>query len=144
MPGESAYVDTSIIGAYYSPETLSEKAESALLAIEDPVLSNLCDVEFASLIARKQKLKDLSERQAIEILQLFDSHMAQGFYRRVSLSADHFLRARQLVAGADGSLRTLDALHLAVAVVEILPLLTADRELAKAARRFKVEVILIN
>jgi predicted nucleic acid-binding protein len=143
-PGEGVYVDTSVLGAYYCPEALSEKAEGALRKIPGPVISGLSDVEFCSLISRKRQLKELSERKANEILALFDSHIAQGFYRRVSLSAGHFLKARQLVLDADNGLRTLDALHLAAAVTESLTMLTADRNLAEVAKRYKTSVIFLN
>jgi predicted nucleic acid-binding protein len=143
MPAEGVYVDTSVLGAYYCPETLSENAESALLKITRPVLSNLSEVEFCSLISRKRRLKELTERQAIEILNRFDAHVAEGFYRRIALSAEHFFKARQLVALAESGLRTLDALHLAAAVTESLAMLTVDRNLANAAKRFKPGAILI-
>jgi predicted nucleic acid-binding protein len=142
-PGEGVYVDTSVLGAYYCPEALSEKAEGALRKIPGPVISGLSDVEFCSLISRKRQLKELSERKANEILALFDSHIAQGFYRRVSLSAGHFLKARQLVLDADNGLRTLDALHVAAAVTESLTMLTADRNLAEVAKRYKTSVIFL-
>ena len=119
------------------PSALSEKAEDTLRKIPGPVISSLSDVEFCSLISRKRQQKELGERQANEILALFDSHVAQGYYRRISLSAGHFLKARQLVSDSDNSLRTLDALHLAAAVTESLTMLTADRNLAKIAKRFK-------
>jgi predicted nucleic acid-binding protein len=143
MPSEGVYVDTSVLGAYYCPEPLSETAESALRKVRGPVVSSLSDVEFCSLISRKRRLKELTERQAGEILNLFDAHVAEGFYRRIALSAEHFFKARQLILVADSGLRTLDALHLAAAVTESLTMLTADREFAKAARRFKAEAILI-
>jgi len=143
MPAEGVYVDTSVLGAYYCPEILSANAESELLKIAGPVVSNLSDVEFCSLISRKRRLKELTDRQAIEILNRFDSHAAEGFYRRIALSAEHFFKARQFVSLAESSLRTLDALHLAAAVTESLTMLTADRTLAHAAKRFKARVILI-
>ena len=142
-PSEGVYVDTSVLGAYYCPEALSEKAEGALRKIPGPVISSLSDVEFCSLISRKRQLKELNERQANEILDLFDSHVAQGFYRRISLSAGHFIKARQLVSDAGNGLRTLDALHLAAAVTQSLKMLTADRNLAKIAKRFKTGVIFL-
>jgi predicted nucleic acid-binding protein len=42
------------------------------------------------------------------------------------------------------ALRTLDALHLAVAIAESLPVVTADQVLARAARREKSRVTLIS
>jgi predicted nucleic acid-binding protein len=143
MPGDSAYIDTSVLGAYYCPEALSTTAEEALREVTAPVISLLSEVEFASLLSRKRRLKEINERQAKDILDLFETHVAEGFYRRMSLTTEHFLKARQLVASAQSALRTLDSLHLAAAISEGLPLMTADRELAKEAKRHKNSVILI-
>ena len=143
MPADTAYIDTSVLGAYYCPETLSAAAEAALRMIRAPVISLLSEVEFASLISRKRRLKELNERQAGQILDLFSTHVSEGSYRRVSVTTEHFLKARQLVAAAKASLHTLDALHLSIALSENLPLMTADRDLAKAAKRYKRPVILV-
>jgi predicted nucleic acid-binding protein len=143
MPAASAYVDTSVLGAYYCPEPLSEAAETALRDLATPVISTLTEVEFASLIARKRRLRELTERQARAILDLFAGHVAEGYYRRVPLGTEHFLRGRELVATLSSTLRTLDALHLAAALAENLPLLTADRDLVRAAKRHEAAAILL-
>jgi predicted nucleic acid-binding protein len=144
MPAETAYIDTSVIGAYYCPELLSGAAEKALRRIKVPVISSLSEVEFASLIARKERLKEITELQAKEILELIATHVAEGSYRRIAVTTEHFLRARQLIAAPKVALHTLDALHLAIAMTEKLALVTADRGLAKAAKRHKSTVILIS
>jgi predicted nucleic acid-binding protein len=143
MPGESAYIDTSVLGAYYCPEALSAKAEESLREISTPVISLLSEVEFASLISRKRRLRELSVNQAKVIIDLFGNHVAEGSYRRLAVTTEHFLKARQLLTSSDGSLHSLDALHLALAIAENIPLMTADRDLAKAARLLKTNVILI-
>jgi predicted nucleic acid-binding protein len=143
MPADSAYIDTSVLGAYYCPEDLSAAAETALRAIRTPVISLLSEVEFSSLIARKRRLGELSERQAKAILELFSTHVAEGSYRRISVTTEHFLKARQLIDARPTELRTLDALHLSIAVTEKLALVTADQGLAKAAKRHKSVVVLV-
>jgi predicted nucleic acid-binding protein len=143
MADESAYFDTSILGAYYCPEPLSAAAENALRQVKTPVISALSEVEFCSLISKKYRLRELKEHKAREIVDLFSNHVAEGFYRRISLSTEHFIKARQLVASMDSSLRTLDALHLAAALAEGLTLVTADREFARAGKRHKANTLLI-
>jgi predicted nucleic acid-binding protein len=143
MPSETAYIDTGVLGAYYCPESLSEAAEAALRQIKNPVISLLSEVEFCSLLSRKRRLKELTERQMGAVLDLFGTHVAEGFYRRVALTTEHFLSARKLVASAQSSLRTLDGLHLAVALAANLLLVTADQDLAKAAKRQKSAVLLV-
>ena len=143
MAAESAYVDTSVLGAYYCPEPLSDAAEAALLRLQEPCISPLTEVEFASLIARKRRLRELSEREAAEVLRLFGHHVSDGHYRRLLVGAEHFLRARDLLASMKSALTTFDALHLSVALSAGLPLLTADRELARAARRHEAAATLV-
>jgi predicted nucleic acid-binding protein len=143
MPADSAYIDTSVLGAYYCPETLSAAAENALRRIKTPVISNLTEVEFASLLSRKRRLKELNERQAHEILDLFSTHLAEGSYRRIAVTTEHFIKARQLISAPKIILHTLDALHLSIAITENLSLMTADRDFAKAAKRHECPVILI-
>jgi uncharacterized protein len=140
----NAYVDTSVLGAYYCPEALSSAAEEALRSIEAPVISGLSEVEFCSLIAKKRRLKELTTRQAQKVLDLFSNHVSEGFYRRMSLTGQHYLKARELAGSTRIPLHTLDSLHLAAAMTETLPLLTADRGLAAAAKRHKAKVILIS
>ena len=74
---------------------------------------------------------------------MFSNHVAEGFYRRISLNTEHFIKARLLAASMDGSLRTLDALHLAAALAEGLTLVTTDREFARAGKRHKASTLLI-
>jgi predicted nucleic acid-binding protein len=141
MPAASAYVDTSVLGAYYCPEALSTAAERTLRAIATPVISTLTEVELTSLIARKRRLGELTARQALDVLELFQTHVDEGYYRRLTLGAEHYLRARELIGSLTTALHTLDALHLAVALGEDLPLLTADRDLARAARRYHARAL---
>ena len=135
MPADSADIDTSVLGTYYCREPLSSAAEAALVRLHEPCISPLTEVEFASLIARKRRLGELGEREAGEVLRLFGQHVADGHYRRLSLGAEHFFRARDLIASMASALSTLDALHLTVALSAGVPLLTADKDFARAARR---------
>jgi predicted nucleic acid-binding protein len=143
MPADSAYVDTSVLGAYYCSEPLSSAAEAALLALQDPCISPLTEVEFASLVACKRRLKELGAREAAEVLRLFGQHVSEGYYRRLPLGTDHFFRARDLIGSMAGTLSTLDALHLSMALSANIPLLTADRDFARAARRHDATATLV-
>ena len=143
MAAESAYIDTSVLGAYYCPEPQSEAAERALRQVEVPVISNLSEVEFHSLIARKYRLKELSESRARAIIDLFGNHVSEGFYRRMALGNEHFIKARQFLGLMSSSLHTLDALHLAAAYSETIPVMTADQVLLNAAKRHRIAAVLV-
>ena len=138
------YVDTSILGAYYCPEPLSLKADKVMQAIANPVISMLTEVEFFSLVAKKRRQRDFSEAKAKKIQDEFLAHTANGYYRRVAMTVDHYLKARDMIAQLKTTLRTLDAIHLAIALQEKLPLISADEGLIAAARYFKVKATLVS
>src|ERR1700752_4418815 len=50
------------------------------------------------------RLNELRQRQAREILDLFSNYVAEGFYRRISLNTEHFVKARLLVALSQASM----------------------------------------
>ncbi|TSA09638.1 MAG: PIN domain-containing protein [Deltaproteobacteria bacterium] len=56
----------------------------------------------------------------------------------------HYRLARDWMGQFNTSLRTLDALHLAVASSEGLTLVTADEGLAKAAKALAVNALLLS
>ena len=141
MPVDSAYIDTSVLGAYYCPERLSAIAQETLQTVANPIISTLCEVEFSSLIARKRRDKELQVSEAKDILALFATHLAEGYYRRVALTSEHCRVARELLDRHDVSLRTLDALHLGIVSVEDVDLVTADRQMAAAAAKSGRKVI---
>jgi predicted nucleic acid-binding protein len=59
------------------------------------------------------------------------------------VTTEHFLKARQLISAPKSALHTPDALHLSLAITEKLPLMTADRDLAKAAKRHNSTLIFV-
>jgi predicted nucleic acid-binding protein len=79
----------------------------------------------------------------MHILELFGNHLEQGFFRRESLGVEHFNKAKWLIESMATGLCTLDALHLAAVVIEGIPLLTADRQFAGAARKVRVKTTLV-
>ena len=139
----SAYIDTRILGAYYCPEPGSQAAETAVRRFNSPVISALSEVEFHSLVAKKVRMKELDAAHAKAVLDLFANHIAEGFYRRLVLTPEHYMKARTLIDLFRITLLTLDALHLAVSIIEQLPLITSDQILAEAAKKHKHKVVFV-
>ena len=137
------YFDTSVLVAYYSPEALSVKAEQLLRKASPPLISRLAEVEFASALSRKIRDRELAEPAGHKILNLFQSHITQGFYRMLTVEGHHFEQAREWISRFDTPLRTLDALHLALAALENAQLITADRQLHESATLLGVESLLL-
>jgi predicted nucleic acid-binding protein len=112
--------------------------------LRDAVISPAVELEFASVAARKVRAGELAAAAARNALTLFGQHAADGYYRVIAVTDAHYLRARRWIEALDVTLRTLDALHLAVAHDEQLPLLTADRKLARSGRHLGIRIRLVS
>jgi uncharacterized protein len=139
----TVYVDTSVLAAYYCPEPLSLVAERALRKHSSPTISELTLVEFASTLSRKVREKTLSHESAARVMAQFEAHVEDGYYEVLSLKARDYRLAKSWLGQLDGTLRTLDALHLAVAEGAGAMIVTADRRLAAEARRLGVSAKLL-
>jgi predicted nucleic acid-binding protein len=137
------YLDTSVLAAYYCPEAMSAIAEKTILRCERPTISSLVEVEFHSAVARKVREGTLSVADATRIITQLQLHIQSGCYERLLIEETHFVMARDWIGTFLTSLRTLDALHVAVCFVANANLITADANLAKAAHRFGVQVELL-
>lgn len=95
------------------------------------------------MVARKVRTRELTSRDARDALRDFNADKTAGRYRLVAVLESHYTQAREWIASFEAPLRTLDALHLAVAHGHSVPVLTADRQLARAAARLGAKVRLI-
>lgn len=132
------YLDTSVLAAYYCPEAISDIVERAVLRSGTPAISRLVEVELYSAVARKRRERQLSDTDANRIVTQFRLHLDDGCYVVFPVETTHFEMARDWIGRFSKSLRTLDALHLALCFSSNAVLVTADVELAKAARHFGV------
>lgn len=132
------YVDTSVLVAYYWPEKLSRAAQSVIRRADGPTISPLVETEFYSALALKTRMGELDVESARRILSVFRLHRADGIYRVVPIEAAEYEIAREWIGTFRTGLRTLDALHCAVAFSHGLVLVTADKILADAAGHFGV------
>ena len=137
------YLDTSALAAYYCPEAISDKVESIILAADRPAISPLTEVELVSALARKIREKEFSKTVANRIINQFQAHIDHNLYHWLAIEQHHYQKAFQWIAGFSSPLRTLDALHLAIAAAESAELLTADAQLARAAKFLGVAVTLV-
>lgn len=135
------YVDTSVLAAYYCPEAISEQAEELLRTHPRRAVSVLVEVELFSAVARKVRMGELNAADARRILGLFVSHLDQGLYARLSPKPEHWVLARAWIGRLDLPLRTLDALHLALAHCHGLRLVTADAALLRCAVALGAEAL---
>ncbi|MFA6009792.1 MAG: type II toxin-antitoxin system VapC family toxin [Desulfobacteraceae bacterium] len=134
-----AYIDTSVLVAYYCPEAISDKVEAMLLSMERPAVSQLTVVELASAISRKIREGTLTRESGEEIISLFNTHITENRFAHYVLQSEHFTTAFKWISRLDTPLRTLDALHLAVAKNCKMPIITSDSHLAQSARILGVD-----
>lgn len=134
------YFDTSLVVPYYCPEALSEAAERILRADPRPAVSDLVEVEFFSALAQKVRAREMPIADAGRAGEQFLEHLGAGFYARIAVQRRHYENARSWLARLNSPLRTLDALHLAIADIEGLRLATADHDLSRSARSLGVPV----
>ena len=141
------YADTSaLVRAYLADEPDHLELRAAVLEGSGGLItSEIARVEFASSIRAAAEARRVSDH--MELLDQFDADcQPDGRIRLVELRTGPVLRtAKQLVL--DHRLRTLDAIHLAVAVEERdemaiadLVFLTRDEDQATAARALGFEV----
>jgi predicted nucleic acid-binding protein len=135
------YLDTSMLAAYYCPEPLSEKAEKIIMGAKLPCISSLTEIELASAISRKIREKNLSPEDGNRIFNQFQTHLKETLYRLISVEDRHYQTAKNWILRFAVPLKTLDAIHLAIAAESDLALLTADRRQVVSAKYFGIKVV---
>ena len=137
------YIDTSVLVAYYCPELISEVVERFLQHIKSPTISSLTEVELVSAIARKVREKELPVGDGNRIINKYLSHRQDAIFLLISVTEAHFHAAFNMLSKFSPPLKTLDALHLSVAMVNDLVIVTTDRQLKNAAKRLGVKSLII-
>ena len=138
------YIDTSVLVAYYYTEKISDQVEKILVGATNPAISQLTEVEFTSAFARKVRERVLSKDDAKAIISEFRKHVDEKSYDYLPIQPKHFSTAMKWIAEFHTPLRTLDALHLAIAAQNKSQLLTADIKFAESAKILGVDVRLIS
>ncbi|VAX35613.1 hypothetical protein MNBD_UNCLBAC01-1923 [hydrothermal vent metagenome] len=137
------YIDTSVLVAYYCPESLSKKAEQIMKKNPQPAISALTEVELFSAISRKVQEGTLERTDGDRIIAKFFDHMDGGIYEKFFIKTHHYRLARDWIGQFKLPLRSLDAIHLAVASLEDCKFVTADKNLTKSAKALGVDVLFL-
>jgi predicted nucleic acid-binding protein len=135
------YLDTSVLVPYYAPEPGSAKAEEIVRSAHSVLVSDLAVAEFHATIVRKVRMGALDGVAADKIWALFDGHLADGYFDRISMMRSHATAVRLLATRSPALIRTLDALHLAMASDAGADVATFDQRLADAARAHGLMVV---
>lgn len=138
----TVYIDTSVLVAYYCPEPLSRRVEEFITVQIKPAISALTEVELFSALSRNVREGGLDRKDASRIASKFISHVDNFMYTVMSLEDHHYRLARDWIGLFKLPLKSLDALHLAIASSESLTIVTADRNLSHSAKALGIEAIL--
>ena len=139
----SAYLDTSALAKWYLNEPRSEEFVEYLAAVEEPIVSSLAITEMRSLLAWRRRAGALDSPLETRIFAQLQDDVAQGHLILRPVEDRHVQAAARMIDRLPAHpLRTLDALHLALASeLRVHELATADRVMAGAAAELGLHVI---
>lgn len=138
-----AYVDTSALAKWYLPERGAEAFTAFIVDVPTAVISRLTILEMRCLLARRRRSGDIDTTAERAAYRLFQDDIQRGDLEVVAVADEHVVAAIALIERlADQPLRTLDALHLAIARDAAATVIaTADRAQATAAAALGLEVV---
>jgi len=139
------YLDTSVLASLYFPELHTQAISDYLTSHQasEICISRLVQTEFYSVLAIKQRTKELDKKSIKIITNLFEHHLATVSYEVVFISNEVYTQAIKFLSSFKTKLRTLDALHLACCKVIKAKMLTADKVLAASAKKYNINCELI-
>ena len=137
------YFDTSALAKWYLREAQSDKVEAYIRAHGPVAISDLTVVEMRSLLVRHRREKSIDIGLEGQIFATFQEDIRQGFLvchpfpPGLALATTNLLTLLQ-----DIPLRTLDALHLAIAgEIQADTIATADHVMVRGAQALHIEVV---
>jgi uncharacterized protein len=132
-----------MVAPLYWAEALSDTVEELVLSETELGLSQLVEVELVSALSRRVRMREISSDDATAIVESFQTDIDRGFYTRITLETIHYHLAREWISRFTTPLRTLDALHLAIASQNNIRLVTADAALAASAQFLGIDILLL-
>jgi predicted nucleic acid-binding protein len=111
------YLDSSALAKLYMPEPESDALDALLRGRRDLLISELAITEVMSAVARKRREGMLTAAQTFEIRDAVLADADSGSFYRLDLHPSVHRQAERLLLNVESvPLRTLDALHVALAL----------------------------
>lgn len=137
----SVYLDASVLVSLFAIDTLSARADAALRTHSSfLIVSDFAAAEFASAIARRVRMQILTAEEAHVAFSTFDAWVARTTTSAPIANAD-VTAAAAFLRRLDLTLRTQDALHIAIVQRLAAELLTFDTRMARAARALGTSLV---
>ena len=130
------YLDTSALAKWYLNEPFSEQFEAFIQKQPSAAISGLPVVEFRCLRARLRRAGEIPKTIETRVYDSFELDVGAGFLQVHSVADEYLIAALGLISRLGRyPLRTLDALHLAIAQgIHCRQLATADKTMADAGK----------
>ena len=130
------YVDTSALAKWYVAESDSDAFDDFIRDQPGAHISRLTVIELKCALARRRRNREITPRIEAAAFSMFESHVRDGFLVVLAMNDAHFVSASHILASVRQiPLRTLDALHLAVArAYGADAIATADEVMVSAAK----------
>jgi predicted nucleic acid-binding protein len=143
IPQGGIYVDSSALAKLYVPEAESELLDKFLRGRQDLMMSELAITEVISAVARKRREGSVTAHQANQIRDAILADATSGSFERLDLSPSVHRDAERMLASTESiPLRTLDALHISLALSRGAALMiTFDVRMANAAALHGLRVV---
>ena len=136
----SLYLDASVIVALLTNDLFTSRADAYIRSHPDIlIVSDFAGAEFASVIARRVRTREVTERVARRAFAEFDAWTARNTERTETTTVDVTTATRAL-RRLDLTLRTADAMNLAIAQRIDATLMTFDEKMTVAAKVLGVAV----
>ena len=137
----SLYLDARALVKWYVAETDSDVFNDFIRGRAGAHISRLTVVELRCALSRRRRNREITATIERGAFRLFESHVRDGLLDVLTMHDAHFVGALQILEELRQiPLRTLDALHLAVARAnKVQAIATADRIMASAAKALKFE-----
>lgn len=135
------YVDTSSLFAFYINESRSSEVQQILSSSEQIILSSLTRIEFLSSLKKRHRINEITSTTVEKIYAMFLEHIKGSVFELLVPTEKTFQVAEKVLKETQTSLRTLDALHLAIAFENKTSLYTYDLVLLNAAKELNIGII---
>ena len=136
------YLDTSALAKWYLNEPFSEAFEEFIQAQETAAISRLSVVEVRCLLARRRRAGEITKAIESRVYAAFEKDVGAGSLQVYPVADGHLIAALGMIERLGRyPLRTLDALHLAIAQgIHCRRLATADKTMAAAGKAAGLDI----
>lgn len=137
------YIDTSALAKWYLNESGSEAFSHWIQGQQDTHISSLTVLEFRCLLGRRKRQGDFSAELEQQLFATLRADIEAGHLMLHPVEDRNVMDATTLLERVHPTaLRTLDAMHLRIAIdMDASAMATADKTMATAAEQVGLQVV---